>query len=100
MQPRRAEKQVSVMEQSFCPARFTAQNMRLGHAFPPAALWETHQSFVPLIQFDTTAADFCTFADLDRIWLQKQASVKWRCKIFMDIYKLEGNKRNFRPDTL
>lgn len=47
MQPRRAEKQVSVIEQSFCPAHFIAQNMHLGHSFPPAALWETYQSFVP-----------------------------------------------------
>lgn len=76
--------------------------MHFGPSFSPVALWETYQS-VPLIQFDTdctAAADICTFTDFSMIWLQKQTSVKWRCKIFIDIYKLEGNKKNFRPDTL
>lgn len=67
------------------------------------ALWETYQTFLPPGQFDTTrttAAGICTFADFNRIWLQKQASMKWRCEIFIDIYKLEDNKKNFRPATL
>lgn len=100
---RRADRrrQVSVTEQSFSSAHFIKQNF--GPSFSPVALWETSPSFVPLIQFDTdctAAADICTFTDFSMIWLQKQTSVKWRCKIFIEIYKLEGNKKNFRPDTL
>lgn len=76
---------------------------RLGPLSSHVALWETFQSFLSPIQFDTartTAAGICTFADFHRIWLQKQASMKRRCEIFIDIYKLEENKKNFRPDTL
>lgn len=96
-------RQVSVTEQRLSPAHFIKQNVHFGPSFSPVALWETYQSVVPLIQSDTdctAAADICTFADFSMSRLQKQTSVKWRCKIFIDIYKLEGNKKNFRPDTL
>lgn len=69
----------------------------------PPALHCGKPTRVFFLQFDTartTAAGICTFADFNGIWLQKQASMKRRCEIFIDIYKLEDNKKNFRPDTL